>query len=110
MEEWGLRANVSGRLNIILSRKVTRSGPCFKKNTCYLRKDQRDRGGSSESVRRLVAGEDGCTQRSRTEDRGAGGIRGLFQGCRGQDLLMDQMRAVREAISERDVRERTTWL
>lgn len=94
MEDWGLRADVSGRLNIILSRKVTRSGPCFKKNTSYLRKDQRDRSGSGESIRRLVGGEDGCTQRSSNEDRGTGGVRGLFQGCRGQDLLMGQMRAV----------------
>ena len=55
-----------------------------------------------------------CTQRSSSEQRGTGGICGLFRECHGQDLLMDQKRAIREGISEQRLEGgeagRTTWL
>ena len=50
-------------------------------SACYLRNDQRDRNGSSESTVWLVGGGDGCTQRGCDGDRGGRGIGGLFQGC-----------------------------
>lgn len=77
-------------------------------SACYLRNDQRDRNGSSESIRRLVGGGGMAALREAVmETEGAGGIGGLFQVCH---LATGPDEDGSDGGISRESRVQSTWL